>query len=619
MRHPLNKALPLAIAATAFPLFPFSRCLAEEAQPPPAAGGSSVRIEADSPRIGMGRSVEIRVAATRADGRPAAGYLLLPYVNGKRWGAHEYADAEGRATMILPLPNPGLAEIQVEATETLGILSSSHQPSPRLPSAEGRQAWALPVAGVWPAGTLTRLLTGSRAPDGANLSTAVVVRVDFRKLAPPPSDPEHLVGLQYCELFSPGLFTWNFAQAVPLVGFYRSWDRDVLRQHLIWLAESGADFLLLDWSNQMVPHQRWDERPDKDNEAVHSTTMLLETLASLRDEGLTVPRVAIFVGLNNGPPTSVSAINEESQWIYHHYVRNPRFRGLFLEYLGKPLLIVFNSGGPEWLNTTKQVPVDDQYYTIRWISAQHQSNHHNQAGYWTWMDGVLRQPVTMFQGKPEAMTASVAFFGVDGWKAPSAFGRRGGWTYVESFRGALEHRPHFLQLHQFQEFIGQEENPNTRFYGDSYSVELSDDIEPVSLTCPGYRGDGGWGFLYLNLTRALIDLYRQKTPETTVLVVEQPNRRQVVGEDRLPVKWTWLGKAPQGFTLELNGKTVASGIKGTETVVDIHGQPDGPIVLRLTAEGTTARYDLLYTRDSLPKERMEPSRAEVEFYLRRSK
>ena len=70
-----------------------------------------MRIETDTERIGMGRSVSIRATAMLPGGRPAAGYLLLPYVHGKRWGAHEYADAQGRATMILPLPNPGLAEV----------------------------------------------------------------------------------------------------------------------------------------------------------------------------------------------------------------------------------------------------------------------------------------------------------------------------------------------------------------------------------------------------------------------------------------------------------------------------------------------------------------------------
>lgn len=54
------------------------------------------------------------------------------------------------------------------------------------------------------------------------------------------------------------------------------------------------------------------------------------------------------------------------------------------------------------------------------------------------MDGDLRQPYTPYEGKPEAMTVSCAFFGDGGWLYPQAYGRRNGWTYVESFRQALE-------------------------------------------------------------------------------------------------------------------------------------------------------------------------------------
>ena len=61
-------------------------------------------------------------------------------------------------------------------------------------------------------------------------------------------------------------------------------------------------------------------------------------------------------------------------------------------------------------------------------------------------------------------------------------------------------------LHQFNEFTGQGSHgygPDKDIFVDSYSVEYSDDYEPVSLTAPGFRGDnGGWGFYYLNLTEA---------------------------------------------------------------------------------------------------------------------
>jgi hypothetical protein len=725
----LAQSLAWTFAATvAAQAAPFADSAPRTVAPP------TVRVAVEPATIGMGRTVTLEATATLPGGRPAAGCLLLPHVNGKRWGAHEYADMNGRAVFHLPLPQPGVAQIEVEALppreqwiwasrpaanqriwlqhgfdlpagskaaklwvgvddaaevfvngasvgkfngwnvagpvpKVDGLLKAGRNvisveafngglpagfvsrlevetpegqilitsgpdwqfhisKPPGWPAEGARRGEAVrtlspfeeavysATMGRWPDPVRDRLITGTRTPDGANLSNRVAVQVNWRRLDILPSDPAHLVGAQYCSLYSPRNFNWTTAQAVPLMGFYHSWDPDVLRQHLIWLAESGIDFLLLDWSNQLWDRQHWDDRSDAANEIVHTTTMLLETAATMRDQGLPVPKMVVFVGLTNGPSTTMTAINEESAWIYHNYVRNPRFKGLFLEYLGKPLLIVFNGGGPSWLKTTKQPPVDDRRFTIRWMSSQHQLGPHNESGYWSWMDGSLRQPVTLFQGKPEVLTVSTAFFDQGGWTAPSAFGRRGGWTYVESFRAALKHRPRFLQLHQFQEFAGGPEG-SSPFYGDSYSVELSDDIEPVSLTAPAYRGDGGWGFHFLNLTRALVDLYHQPTPETTVLAIARPLRGAVISDDKLPVQWTSLGKPPTGYTLSLNGKPVALGLSGTEATLDLSSLKDGPVVLRLTAEGAKARYALSYDQEARAQTPLTPAFTEVEFTRKR--
>lgn len=466
------------------------------------------------------------------------------------------------------------------------------------------------------------MLTGYPLPAGADVSNVVTVQVERRALQPTPTDPDHLVGMQWEPWFTPHNADWTTAQAVPLLGFYRSYDRDVLRQHFLWLAESGVNFLVVDWTNHLWDKKHWDERDDNTNEIIHATTLALETLASLRDEGIPVPKMVLYLGLNNGPSTTTQAINEEMDWIYHNYIRNPRFAGLFQEYLGKPLLLIHNGGGPAWLQAHPGPPIDDRHFTVRWQSSQHDLSHHNEAGYWSWMDGALAQPVTRFEGKPEAMTVSAAFFSADGWRGKGAYGRRGGGTYVESFQGALKYRPRFLELHQFQEFAGQPEGqgygPRKDIYVDSYSAELSDDIEPTSLCAPAYRGDGGWGFLFLNLTRALVDLYRQKTPETTVVAIARPLRREVITSNTLTVEWAWVGKPPHSFTLTLNGKTVARNLQGRQAVVNVRDVPDGPVTLRLTAEGTKARYLLSYTEDSLPQKRLEPAYAEINFLIARS-
>ena len=61
-----------------------------------ALDSPTVRIQAASGHVGMGETVHVEAVATLPGGRSPAGALLLPYVNGRRWGAHEYADARGR-------------------------------------------------------------------------------------------------------------------------------------------------------------------------------------------------------------------------------------------------------------------------------------------------------------------------------------------------------------------------------------------------------------------------------------------------------------------------------------------------------------------------------------------
>ncbi|MCK4826917.1 hypothetical protein KA005_64875, partial [bacterium] len=69
-----------------------------------------IKVERD--QVFMGNTVKVEAIIKQASGDQM---ILLPYVNGRRWGAHEFADADGRATFLIPLPNPGPAMIQVIA------------------------------------------------------------------------------------------------------------------------------------------------------------------------------------------------------------------------------------------------------------------------------------------------------------------------------------------------------------------------------------------------------------------------------------------------------------------------------------------------------------------------
>lgn len=116
-------------------------------------------------------------------------------------------------------------------------------------------------------------------------------------------------------------------------------------------------------------------------------------------------------GLSNGPPGTMEALNEELDWIYHYFIRNPRFKGLWYEFDGKPLAVILDTGAmgvkegttesafrvplfkmtlnwsAEEIDRLRQSnpPVDDSRFTIRWMSSQNQKTGHDRLGYWSWM------------------------------------------------------------------------------------------------------------------------------------------------------------------------------------------------------------------------------------------
>jgi hypothetical protein len=696
----------------------------------------SVSVTANPLQVGMGRVLTVRAEARLSNGAPAAGRLLLPYVNGKRWGSHEYADARGRATFLLPMPNVGPADVQVlfdgtvrpaeewiwserqsdaqavrfERTFTLpdrptggtlhvvvddsatiavngrkvaataGWTRTCSVPAARLGLRRGNNTIVVDAynhsgpAGLlvrleWQAGTQrgllasnrqwktsesgravpcvsagmadqglwapmmqdwptviprARLMAGSPMPNRGVVSKPVRVQVVRRILQPIRRDPNHLVGIQWEPWFTPSNASWNTAQAVPVFGFYWSWDPNVTRQHMLWFAESGIDFLVADWTNHLWDRTSWNDRPEAANEIIHCTTLALETMAAMHDEGIPVPKMVLLLGLTNGPSTTMEAVNEEMEWVYHSYVRNPRFKDLFLDVDGKPLILIFNGGGPGWLLANGDPFVDESHFTVRWCSSQHQITRDNEHGYWSWMDGVPDLPVTLSEGRPEAMTPSVGFFGAGGWLGKEAYGRRNGWTLVETFQRAIQVKPRFLQIHQYQEFAGQPEGqgygPNRDHYVDSYSPEFSDDVEPTSLTAPAYRGEGGWGFSTLNYMRALVDLYRQPKPETSVLAIGAPLRASPVTGPSLAVEWTLAGRPAQRFVITVSGKgtdgksrtiTRTAPPTARKITIDLSGLSQGPVTVRVRAAGTRCRYRPLWTEDALPLQHPIEAYAEV--------
>ena len=557
---------------------------------------NSITIKVDKDTVPMGRSIILTAHLNLKSGDLAKDYLLLPYVNQRRWGAHERPDSSCNATFLLPLPNRGKIEIQVIAVK-----------------AESNN---------WMGSTNRDLLiVGNFMPDTCLHSNELRVIVKKRTM-PAASDDGHLFCVQWEPWFIPGPGSWTSAEAVPIVGFYDSYNEDVIRQHVLWFMDLGVDFIMPDWSNHIWGKKHWNEIGNGARAIVHATTCFLEVLAKMRDEGIDVPKVAIMPGISNGPPATMIALNEQLDWIYQNYVLNPRFKDLFQDYDGKPLMIILDTGAlgskkgtaksafrvPFFEQTLAmkeqeldafrkaQGPIDDSHFTTRYMSSQNQITRHHELGHWSWMDGQLEPMVTYFNGKPEAITVTPAFFEPLGWTAAKSYGRRGGTTYLESFKYALKSNPRVIFLHQFNEFAGQAEGhglgKNHDIYLDEYSIELSDDFEPVSLTASGSRDrTGGWGFYYLNMTRALMDIFHNNDKNSTLLAASITE----VSDKSIKLNWSVAGEMPKSFTVAIGDKVFFKEISGMTCEIPVQGLSKGIQTITITANDVHTHYALLKT------------------------
>ena len=708
----------------------------------------SIRIKADAKKIGMGRTLAVSAKAVRADGKPATGVVLLPFVNGKRWGHYEYSDAEGKAHFMLPLPRVGETTIQVASNGQIAELNDNWiwtskqtdaqtiylQRSFDLPRTDvkahlwfavddsaivylngtkvlEKSGWLdiKPLAidpklfrkgqntlsvearnGLGPAGVLARLViqtgndeqsittgtdwsafetkpqgwpeivdttqsaaqrqeaishgtvisgavlpsawpgiefaklrfNGPTLPKRLPVSNTVQVTVERRDLVGPRMNPKQNLVVQWEPWFTPHNCQFQTAEAIPLMGLYDSNDPDSHRQHLIWFIESGIDVILADWSNHIWQSKSWNDIGVGSHEIIATTTLMMDEMVKMREEGYTVPKMTLLGGVSYVMPEGPDAVRGELNCIRDTYIANPKYKGLWAECDGKPLVTILDL---PYKYIQANIQLDDRF-TIRYVGVCNESNENPKRGMWSWMD-YAHPALTSHEGKPEFMVTSFGCFGQGGWLGPKSRGHRNGATIVEDWRYAMEARPEFVELHQFNEFAGQTEgspaSPEAG-YVDAYSAEFSDDYEPTSLTASAYRSQGGWGFFYFNLQRALIDLYRQENPETTVVVFSQPtpgkpghSLNPEVRSNQLTLKWVTIGKTPTGYTLKINNRPVAKHIKEDTYTADLSKYKNGLIDVEIIAEGSKSRYALWHDREALPLAKPSPASSTLHVNLQR--
>jgi hypothetical protein len=453
--------------------------------------------------------------------------------------------------------------------------------------------------------------------------------------------PSTLIGLQYETFFTPQNVNWDkprasgavglyngTEEAIPILGKYSSYDVKILRKHEEWFEFLGIDWLLLDWTNFLIAKPEWETGEGATREAEETTELLFKTYRQLQIEGKHPPKLVLMMPPFKSAasvPEGIQRLNHLIQFATKKYLNQPEYRDLWLRVDGKPLMNM------TWWSASIEAPgatCDDLAkltnqiaapgWTVRWMGTQLQDSRVNQCGYWSWMDGTIRQAVTLRDGVPEEAVVTPSCFPFafsdallatrKGWLDPKALGRDHGAPYLESWKVAFENRPKFIQIHQWNEFSGQTQGMGPGFkrdiYGDEYNVEFSDDLEPTQLHGCGYRGCGGWGYYYANLTKALISLYRRVTPDITVLALSAPAVPETVEGGRLRLGWNYLGQQPGSYTLKVDGQVAAEDLRGEEYTLDTSKLSAGKHGVTLEANGVHTYFDLaperLTSRSSAP-------------------
>lgn len=411
---------------------------------------SSIAISADKTEIGEGQNVVISAVAYQEGQKPAANVMLHALVNGKAWGAESPTLPSGVAHILLPLPDRGVNSILVT--------------------------------------------------DGQHSSNAVSIDVKPRHFEI-IDDPDHQVVMEYETWFGPGYAQWGKQEATPILGQYSSLDPRVLRQQTLWMNEMGINITELDWTNNLT--EAFPSPAAK--ECISATDLLLQVYAKMPQH----PKIVFLVGPENNQWMSRKD-NYEGPWfkqqmdlLYNRYINNPKYKDMYVKYEGKPL-VLFYLNGPR---TVEPPDIHDPRFTIRYVGAWLQTTHEEKYGVWSWYDQTPTP--TYHNGKVESLTvcdgypspnAPESLPGMN-WLSQDAGGKNYGETYRTQWKAAMQYKPRFLFIDQWNEFVPP----------DQYNVNLSNDMEPTLITEQGDARASGWGFYYFDLTRDEIAAYHKAT------------------------------------------------------------------------------------------------------------
>ena len=295
----------------------------------------------------------------------------------------------------------------------------------------------------------------------------------------------------------------TFYWAEPIFGYYRSTDPWVIRKQLMMLADTGVDFLFLDYTNGSLYEPELQA--------------FMDVARDLKNNGVAVPKLTFF-------------LNSEPEWkvydLYNRWYKKTEYKDMWFQWKGKPLLM-----SPLITDGTKLregqdaalLPEIQQYFTFRPTWAFHDAA--KEPTKWRFIHGYNAPVAVDEDGKPEQLVVNKSTGGpiwqnladggvsaVEG-KTYTEKDYAPDWTLPDANKGvffqtmwdrALEVAPPMLLVTGWNEWrasvwntpgvvmLGRTTGEGQGHIVDEFNQQFNRDLEPMK---GGYGDDYYWQFV----------------------------------------------------------------------------------------------------------------------------
>jgi len=273
---------------------------------------------------------------------------------------------------------------------------------------------------------------------------------------------------------------WNES----VYGYYRSYDKWVIRKHAEMLADAGVDVIIFDCTNgQNTFDPGWEA--------------VAEVFHQARLDGVNCPGIAFLLPLH-WPYFDHNAedCRQDLRHLYEKLYKPNRYPELYFHWKGKPLVM----GYPDGLD--KNDPLDAEildYFTFRPCEPTYTKGQQH-PDQWGWLSTTPQPVYRNADGTPEQMTVGVAQnhnerYGLTAMSGPDVFGRTyttqgfdtspnaklKGANFQEQWDYALKVDPEFIFVTGWNEGLAcrtEEWNHVTNAFWDQFNDINSRDCEP---------------------------------------------------------------------------------------------------------------------------------------------